>query len=93
MSSRSEDIPNSDIIQKFRDPLPKKERVILNVFREYRMTPGKMLCLSQLDSEVYGSSLASLVARKLLVAERYQHGYSLTENGYRTMRACPIEAS
>ena len=76
-----------------RIALAKRERFILGVFREYLMTPGKMLCLSQLDRKFYGKSLANLVTKKLLIAECYKNGYSLTASGYQAMRDCQADVS
>lgn len=92
-SARADESHDRPACRKRALNLPRHECKILNIFREYLMTPGKMLCLSQLDGEVYGTPLANLVAKKLLIEERYKHGYSLTENGYRAMRACPSETS
>ncbi len=92
-NSTAEELPNPGEAGEERIALAKRERFILGVFREYLMTPGKMLCLSQLDREVYGKSLAKLVTKKLLIAECYKNGYSLTESGYKAMRDCHADLS
>ena len=89
----AQELPNSGDAGQERNTLAQRERAILSVFREYLMTPGKMLCLSQLDREIYGTSLANLVSKKLLIAERYRNGYSLTESGYMAMCASQTETS
>ena len=70
------------------DVLPRLEQAILGVFRDYLMTPGKMLCLSSLDRKVYGPSLAKMVDKQLLTAESFKDGYSLTASGYAAMCNC-----
>ena len=54
-------------------------------FRKYLMTPGKMLCLSSSDLEDLKLPVAQLVKKELLVAEKYQGGYSLTKFGFAAM--------
>ena len=90
---KAQELSNSGDAGQKRVTPAERERAILSVFREYLMTPGKMLCLSQLDRKIYGNSLANLVAKKLLVAERYSNGYSLTESGYMAMCASQTETS
>ena len=66
-----------------------EEHSILNVFRKYLMTPGEMLCIGNPDLNRYAQSLARLVDRGLLVAEKRRGGYSLTESGFAAMKDSP----
>jgi hypothetical protein len=62
------------------------EQSVLGVFRKYLMLPGKMLCLTSVDVETFKLPLAQLIKDGLLVSEKYQGGYSLTEVGFVAMR-------
>ena len=66
--------------------LSSSEQAVLAVFRKYLMLPGKMLCLSKADLESFSRPLAELTSKRLLVAERFQGGYSLTETGFAAMQ-------
>lgn len=66
------------------------ERAILDVFRDYLMTPRKMLCLGPSHREKYEQQLAQLIDRGMLTEERFNGGYSLTEAGYAAMQACQM---
>ncbi len=66
--------------------LSPAERAVLSVFRNYLMTPGKMLCLGSSDLSTYNEPLAQLADRGLIVAERFQGGYSLTDAGFAAMK-------
>ena len=70
-------------------PLSTAEHSVLNVFREYLMTPGKMLCLGSSDLENFKKQLIQLIDKGMLVKEKFQGGYSLTENGFSAMKAGP----
>ena len=63
------------------------ERSVLSLFRNFRMSPGRMLCLCKPDTERFSRSLISLIERQLLQAERYTGGYSLTPAGYLEIRS------
>lgn len=67
--------------------LSEPERSVLRVFRRYLMTPGRMLCFSRPDMETYKVPLARLIHGRLLFAEKFPGGYSLTETGYAAMKA------
>ena len=66
--------------------LSPEERSVLEVFRNYLMTPGKMLCLSGPKLDASEAPLAELTGKGLLVAESFRGGYSLTENGFEAMK-------
>ncbi len=66
--------------------LSSMERKILNVFRDYKMTPGKMLCFTGPDLEKFGVKLNQLTSMGLLMAEKRKGSYSLTESGFDVMK-------
>lgn len=66
--------------------LSLSEQAVLNVFRKFLMSPGKMLCLSHSELESYDESLSQLIDKGLLAEESFQGGYSLTEAGFVAMR-------
>ena len=66
---------------------PKEERVLLT-YREYRITPGQMLCFSGQDLERHGKTLELMSTKELLVKESFKGGYSLTEAGFSAMKSC-----
>ncbi|MCO6046205.1 hypothetical protein NG895_20095 [Aeoliella sp. ICT_H6.2] len=66
--------------------LSTTEECVLRTFREYHMTPNKMLCFYGQDLLGKEEALNSLIRRDLLVREKFAGGYSLTRAGYREMR-------
>lgn len=88
--AKGKTVAQADVVEP---GLPRLEQAILVVFRDYLMTPGKMLCLSSLDRKIYGAALAKLVEKRLLTVEQYKDGFSLTEDGYAAMRRCPQSTS
>lgn len=66
--------------------LSVEEHSVLIHFREYLMTPGRMLCISGADLENFNIPLAQLSDKGLLVAESFRGGYSLTEAGFAAMQ-------
>ncbi|QDU58152.1 hypothetical protein [Aeoliella mucimassa] len=62
------------------------EECVLTVFRQFYMTPDKMLCFYGQDLEDKTMALQSLVDRQFLVREKFKGGYSLTEAGYHHMK-------
>lgn len=66
--------------------LSQSEHSVLRVFRDYQMTPGKMLCFSGPDLDVLGPSLSDLAGKGLLVKEGARGRYSLTDRGFAAMR-------
>lgn len=66
--------------------LPPAEQAVLEVFRKYLMPPGQMLCLGSSDLERFKIPLAHLTRKGLLVAEKFQGGYSLTAEGFAAMQ-------
>lgn len=66
--------------------LSTSETNVLRTFREFHMTPNKMLCFYGQDLLGKEEALNSLTRRELLVREKFSGGYSLTHAGYREMR-------
>lgn len=61
---------------------------MLLTFRQYLMTPGKMLCFSGPNLERYAAELNRMTDKKLLVKERFKGAYSLTRSGFAAMKDC-----
>ena len=59
---------------------------MLQTFRQYLMTPGKMLCFSGPDLAKYEAALHSMSERDLLCKEKFEGGYSLTDAGFAAMK-------
>ena len=68
--------------------LSNKETAVLDVFRMYLMSPGKMLCFTTPQLKSFKKPLALLTDKGLLVEEDFSGGYSLTENGFVAMKEC-----
>ena len=66
--------------------LSSNEIAVLDVFRRYLMSPGKMLCFSNPQLECFEEPLAQLTGRGLLIQEGFPGGYSLTEQGFAAMK-------
>lgn len=77
--------PNDDP-DDAQSSLSSAEHSVLSVFRKYLMTPGKMLCIGKPDLETFSLPLAQLTSKGMLVADRFQGGYSLTESGFAAMK-------
>lgn len=74
-----------DLCEPDPSVLSAGEYTVLGIFRKYTMTPGKMLCLTGADLEVFNVPIGQLMDRGLLVEEKDQGGYSLTEVGFEAM--------
>ena len=68
---------------------------ILRVFRSYQVGPAEMLFLSSGDCRVSASSflpaMRRLIDKGMIVKERPEHAYSLTEAGYEMARSAPVQ--
>ncbi len=69
-------------------PLSTREQNVLLTFRQYLMTPNKMLCFYGQDLEKNATALESLIEKDLLVRETFNGAYSLTHEGYAEMNRC-----
>ncbi len=72
--------------------LSKKERNLLRIFRQFLMTPGKMLCLNAPQIKTYRTALNTLIEKDLLVKEKFKGGYSLTHDGFTVMKTVTSES-
>jgi len=68
--------------------LTPSEKSVLLTFREFMVTPGKMLCFFGPNLEKYKSALQKLTERDFLVKEQFKGAYSLTETGFEAMKSC-----
>jgi hypothetical protein len=62
------------------------ERSALNIFRDYLIGPGEMLCFHGPILEEHADSLRELTAQGLMTKERHRGSYSLTEAGFAAMQ-------
>jgi hypothetical protein len=65
--------------------LTPEEHSVLDVFRNYLMTPGKMLCFSSAVFPSLRGSLDAMASKGLLVEEKPAGSYSLTPAGFNAM--------
>ena len=65
--------------------LSDSERRVLGTFRQYLMTPNRMLCFNGLDLQKNRAALKSLAEKDLLSEANFQGGYALTRAGYDAM--------
>lgn len=63
------------------------QRSVLMTFRQFRMTPGKMLCFSHADEITFRAPLSELAVGGYVVPEKFPGGYSLTLTGFAAMQA------
>ncbi len=70
------------------------EQRVFRTFRQYLMTPGRMLCFSGPDLQRDTVALKLLTEKKFLVKEKFAGGYSLTPAGFTAMiRECQAAKS
>jgi len=79
--------PESGSAEGGEAPLSANEQSVLAVFRQFMMSPNRMLCFSGKDHLDLGEALLQMVEKKLLVAEKFLGSYSLTDTGYAAMQA------
>lgn len=65
------------------------ERSVLRRFRQFRMTPGKMLCFYGPDLQKFRGALKTLTEKQLLDQEQFHGAYSLTRAGFDAMKSGP----
>lgn len=61
------------------------EEKVLKIFRQYLMTPGQMLCLSNVGIDSMQLILSSMTESGLIVPDDFKGAYSLTRTGYEAM--------
>jgi hypothetical protein len=68
--------------------LSSAEEAALRTFRQYLITPGKMLCFFGPNLEKHEPALQELTEKQMLIKETFKGAYTLTDAGYRAMKAC-----
>ena len=66
----------------------KGEEAVFATFRNYLMTPHRMLCFFGPGLEQNQAAFKHLTEMELLVKEDFKGAYSLTAAGYAAMNAC-----
>lgn len=66
--------------------LSPPEQKTLATFRQFLMTPNKMLCFWGPALDRHRDGLALLESKEMVVPEGRAGGYSLTESGFQAMR-------
>ena len=61
------------------------EQRVLGTFRRFLMTPGQMLCFTGPELKQNKATLEALIDKGVLVRERVNGGYSLTQAGFAAM--------
>lgn len=67
--------------------LSTAERSALQVFRQFLVDQGEMLCFTGNLWEKHKNSLRQLAEKELVFQETFKGGYSLTEAGCAAMRS------
>ncbi len=62
------------------------EKKVMQAFRDFGMTPNKMLCFFGQDLDSKAKALESLVNKEFLIREKFGGAYSLTTAGYAKMK-------
>ena len=68
--------------------LSTSEQRVLGTFRRFLMTPGQMLCFYGPNLKQGKATLKLMTDKELLVKEKFNGGYSLTQCGYAAMNEC-----
>lgn len=64
------------------------EQAVFATFRQFLMTPNRMLCFYGPVLEQNQAALKRMTELELLVKETFKGAYSLTSSGYHAMKAC-----
>jgi hypothetical protein len=70
----------------------QSEKSVFLKFRQFRITPGKMLCFFGQDLEKHRRALETLTDMELLEKEQFKGAYSLTRAGFEAMKTCQSDA-
>ena len=70
--------------------LTPSEKTALGTFRQYLVTPGKMLCFFGPNLEKHKAALQQLTEKDFLVKEEFKGAYSLTHAGHEAMETCDV---
>ncbi|MDP7020667.1 MAG: hypothetical protein QGG36_33080 [Pirellulaceae bacterium] len=68
--------------------LSPSEKSVLRTFRQFLLTPGKMLCFFGPNLEKHKAALQKLTDKDFLVKEDFKGAYSLTPAGFELMKTC-----
>ena len=68
--------------------LSPSEKTVLRTFRQFLVTPGRMLCFFGPNLEKHKTALLQLTKRDFLIKEEFKGAYSLTRAGYDAMKTC-----
>ena len=68
--------------------LTPSEKKVLRTFRQFLVTPGRMLCFFGPNLEKHKTALLQLTKKDFLIKEEFKGAYSLTRAGYDAMKAC-----
>ena len=68
--------------------LSTSEQRVLRTFRQFLMTPGKMLCFSGSNLKQHKATLEFMTEKELLVKDKFKGAYSLTQAGFSAMNDC-----
>ena len=68
--------------------LSNSERSVLGVFRKFRVSAGEMLCFYGPNHKKHRAALRALIAKGMVIEERFSGGYSLTQTGFAAMKEC-----
>jgi len=66
--------------------MSKSEQRVLEIFRQFLMTPGQMLCLQPPQLQTHRVAIGKLIDKDFLVRETFKGGYCLTDAGYTAMK-------
>lgn len=65
--------------------LSESEQGVLEHFRRFLMTPGRMLFLNAKEIEAFNEGLQTLIQKQMLALEGSRGAYSLTPRGFEAM--------
>ena len=68
--------------------ISNSERSVLGVFRKFRVSAGEMLCFYGPNHKKHRAALRQLIAKGMVIEERFSGGYSLTQSGFAAMKEC-----
>ena len=64
------------------------EKTVLRTFQRYLVDPGKMLCFFGPNLERHEVALHDLTEKEMLIKEKFNGAYSLTQAGFEAMNDC-----
>jgi len=67
--------------------LTTAEKSVLDVYRKFLMSRGEMLCFNGTNLKKHKPAIGQLIKKGMLIEESFKGGYSLTNDGYKAMKA------